>query len=127
MISFPHSPNDKERDNKNHYANSDGGEPIAVNPISCVRTHAQSDMKEMLKFIGMLGTPVVAPAVMLRAGEDHMMEISTEFAQGYSADRAKQLLAPRPRILYFQRKRSANYRRHKAMILRKSVLTACKF
>jgi hypothetical protein len=51
-------------------------------------------MKEMLKFIGMLGTPVVAPAVMLRAGEDHMMEISTEFAQGYSADRAKQLLAP---------------------------------
>jgi hypothetical protein len=52
-------------------------------------------MKEMLKFIGMLGAPVVAPAVMLRAGEDHMMEISTEFAQGYSADRAKQLLAPR--------------------------------
>src|SRR4029453_5330346 len=43
MISFPHSPNDKERDNKNHYANSDGGEPIAVNPISCARTHAQSD------------------------------------------------------------------------------------
>src|SRR4029453_13948430 len=43
MISCPHSPNDKERDNKNHYANSDGGEPIAVNPISCARTHAQSD------------------------------------------------------------------------------------
>jgi hypothetical protein len=42
-ISFPHSPNDKERDNKNNYANSDGGEPIAVNPISCARTHAQSD------------------------------------------------------------------------------------
>jgi hypothetical protein len=43
MISFPHSPNDKERENKNHYANSDGGEPIAVNPISYARTHAQSD------------------------------------------------------------------------------------
>jgi hypothetical protein len=56
-------------------------------------------MKEMLKFIGMLGAPVVAPAVMLRAGEDHMTEIFTQRAQGFCATPAKQNLARPPRIL----------------------------
>jgi hypothetical protein len=53
---------------------------MAVNQLPSIpyRMHApatKATMKEMLKFIGMLGAPVVAPAVMLRAGEDHMMEI----------------------------------------------------
>jgi hypothetical protein len=54
----------------------------------------KATMKEMLKFIGMLGAPAVAPAVMLRAGDDHMMEISKEFAKGYCVRRAKRILAP---------------------------------
>src|SRR4029453_2303231 len=74
MISFPHSPNDKERDNKNHYANSDGGEPIAVNPISCARTHAQSDNERDAQVHRHAWRSCGRPAVMLRAGEDHMME-----------------------------------------------------
>src|SRR4029450_846620 len=72
MISFPHSPNDKERDNKNHYANSDGGEPIAVNPISCARTHAQSDNERDAQVHRHAWRSCGRPGCDVRAGEDHM-------------------------------------------------------
>jgi hypothetical protein len=42
-IFSPHSTNDKGHENKNRYAKSDRGEPTAVNSVSYVRTHAQSD------------------------------------------------------------------------------------
>jgi hypothetical protein len=63
---------------------------MAVNQLPSIpyRMHAptpKATMKEMLKFIGMLGAPVVAPVVMLRAGEDHMMDFPQNLRRGIAS------------------------------------------
>jgi hypothetical protein len=67
----------------------------------------KATMKEMLKFIGMLGAPVVAPAVMLRAGEDHMLKFPHSLRTGIAAIQRAKFWPRPPRILVSRCNRSA--------------------
>jgi hypothetical protein len=69
-IFFPHSTNDKGRENKNHYPNSDGGEPTTLNPISHGRTHDQSDNERDAQ-IHRHAWRSCDWVVMLRTSDDH--------------------------------------------------------
>jgi hypothetical protein len=71
---------------------------MALNQLPSIpyRMHAptpKATMKEMLKFIGMLGAPPVGCDVKGRRRS--YVEISTQHAKGFCVTPAKQILAPR--------------------------------